>query len=70
MYEFGILMFIFALLTLLTGLYMFTGHKIGLLTGRAAYRNLNKEDWIKIGKYTMFSSVIIFIVALLAILFN
>ena len=70
MYEFGILMFIFALLTLLTGLYMFTGHKIGLLTGRAAYRNLNKEDWIKIGKYTMLSSVIIFIVALLAILFN
>ena len=65
MKEFGILMSIFAFLVLLSGIYMFTGHKIEILTGRAAYKNLSKDEWKKIGKYTMLTSVFIFIIALI-----
>lgn len=68
MKEFGILMIIFATLVFLAGLYMFTGHKIEILTGRPAYKNLNKNEWKNIGKYTMIVSVGIFILALLLII--
>ena len=65
MKEFGILLFMFSALVLLTGLYMFKGHKIGILTGRAAYKNLSKEEWKNIGKYTMITSIFIFIIAII-----
>ena len=70
MNGFGLLMLIFAICVLLTGLYMYTGHKLGILTYRAAFRNLNKSEWINIGKWTMVSSIIIFIIAIIGIIFD
>ena len=67
MSGFSILFFIFATCVLLTGLYMFTGHELGIMTYRAAFRNLNKSDWKNIGKWTMISSVIIYIIAILGL---
>ena len=68
--NFGILMAIFAACVLLVGLYMFTGHKIGLLTMRPAFKNLSKEQWRNIGKWTMVTSVIIFLIAIAGFAFN
>ncbi len=70
MNGFSILMFIFATLVLLAGLYMYTGHKLGILTGRVSFNNLSKEEWINIGKYTSIVSIFIYILALLGIIFN
>ena len=70
MSNFAILMFIFGGCVLLVGLYMFTGHKIELLTYRTAFRNLNKSEWKNIGKWTMISSIIIFIIAIIGWIFN
>ena len=56
MNGFSILFFIFATCVLLTGLYMFTGHKLDMLSWKPAYKNLKKSDWKKIGKYTMIVS--------------
>lgn len=70
MSGFGIFMFIFATCVLLVGLYMFTGHKIGLLTGRVAFRNLSKNEWKNIGKWTMIVSIFIYIISIIGIIFN
>ena len=70
MSGFGILMIIFATVLLLTGLYMYTGHKLGILEGRPAYRNLSVDDWKKIGKYTMIVGIFIFIFGILGIVFH
>ena len=66
----GILFLIFATCVLLVGLYMFTGHKIGMLSWRAAYKDLTINGWKKVGKYTMLSSIIIYLIAIIAIVFN
>ena len=65
MSGFGILMLIFGTTVFITGLYMFTGHKIGMLAWRAAYKNLDKNGWIKIGKYTMIVSIFILLIGIL-----
>ena len=65
MNGFSILMFIFALCVCLMGFYMFTGHKVGILTSRVAFQNLNQSEWKKIGKWTMISSVFIFLLAVI-----
>lgn len=70
MNGFSILFIIFGLLVFLVGLYMFTGHKLEIMTMRAAYRNLNKSDWKNIGKWTMFASILIFVIAILGFIFN
>jgi hypothetical protein len=49
---------------------MFTGHKLGLLEWRAAFKNVNIDGWKKIGKYTMFVSIFIYIIAVIAIIFK
>ena len=66
----SLLFIIFGLLIFLTGLYMYTGHKLEIMTMRAAYRNLNKSDWKNIGKWTMISSIIIFVIAIIGLIFN
>ncbi|MBR3319254.1 hypothetical protein IKG06_01975 [Candidatus Saccharibacteria bacterium] len=68
--NFGILMAIFATCVLIVGLYMFSGHKIGLMTLRPAFKNLSKEQWKNIGKWTMIVSVIIFAIAVVGFVFN
>ena len=70
MNGFSILMFIFGTAVLLTGLYMYKGHSLGIVTYRAAFRNLKKADWINIGKYTMLSSILIFLLAIIGLIFN
>ena len=67
MNGFSILMFIFATCVLLTGLYMFTGHKLGLLDYRESFKNLSKDQWKNIGKWTMISSLIIYVIGLIGI---
>lgn len=70
MYGFSILMFIFGTLVLLAGLFMYKGHKIGLLEGRPAFQNLKIEEWKNIGKWTMITSILIFLLAILGIIFK
>ena len=66
----GILFFIFATATLLTGLYAFTGHKIGIMEWRVAFRNLTIDQWKNIGKWTMISSLLIYAISIIAFIFN
>ncbi len=70
MSGFGILMILFASALLLVGLYMYTGHKLGIFEYRVAFRNLKVEDWKKIGKYTMIVSIFVYIIGVLEILFH
>ena len=70
MSGFGILFLIFGICTLLVGFYMFTGHKLDILTWRAAYKNLNESDWKNIGKWTMITSIFIFALAVVGLIFN
>ncbi len=62
----AILMFIFASCVLLVGLYMYKGHKLSIMEYRAAFKNLSKDEWINIGKWTMISSILIFLFAIIA----
>lgn len=70
MSGFGILMLIFATCVLLTGLYMYTGHKIDILTWRVAFKNLTKNEWKNIGKWTMIASIFIYALAVLGLIFK
>ena len=70
MNGFSILMFIFGLCVLLVGLYMFTGHKLGIFTVRTAFKNLKKDEWKNIGKWTMIVSIFILIIAIIGMLFE
>ena len=70
MSGFGILMAIFATCVLLVGLYMFTGHKLGIMTARPAFKNLSKAEWKNIGKWTMITSILIFILAIVGFVFE
>lgn len=70
MYGFSILMIIFGISVLLVGLYMFTGHKIRMLSWRSPFQNLEKNDWKNIGKYTMIVSIFIFILAIVGFIFK
>ena len=70
MSGFVILFLIFATCVLLVGLYMYTGHELGIMTWRAAFKNLTKAEWKNIGKWTMISSIFIYIIAILGIVFN
>lgn len=70
MSGFGILMLIFATCLLLVGLYMATGHKLGIMTARPAFKNLNKNEWKNIGKWVMIVSIFIYILGIIAIIFN
>lgn len=70
MSGFGILMILFASALLLVGLYMYTGHKLGIFEYRVAFRNITIDDWKKIGKYTMIVSIFVYIIGVLGILFH
>lgn len=70
MSYFSILMFIFATLVLLFGLYIYKGHNVSKLFIRASFKNLTKEEWINIGKWTMISSIFIYLIAIIGYIFN
>ena len=67
MNGFSILFFIFGICVFLVGLYAFTGHELSIMTYRAAFRNLNKEQWKNIGKWTMIASIFIFVIAVIGL---
>ena len=70
MSSFAILFFIFATCVLLAGLYMYTGHKIEILAWKAAFKNLKKDEWKNIGKWTMINSIPIFLIAIIGWIFK
>ena len=70
MSYFSVLMFIFATLVLLFGLYIYKGHDVSKLFIRASFKNLTKEEWINIGKWTMISSIFIYLIAIIVYIFN
>ena len=70
MYGLSILFFIFATLVLLVGFYMFKGNKISIMTGRVSFQNLNKNEWKNIGKWTMLSSILLYIIAIIGYIFK
>ena len=59
----SIFFFIVGTCVLATGIYMYTGHEIGILKGRPAFKDLVIEQWKNIGKYTMIASVAIYLIA-------
>ena len=65
----SILMFIFAICIFLTGLYMFTGHKLSIMW-QSTFKHLTIDEWKNVGKWTMISSLIPLIIAVLGVLFN
>ena len=70
MSYFSVLMFIFATLVLLFGLYIYKGHDVSKLFIRASFKNLTKEEWINIGKWTMISSIFIYLIAIIVYILN
>jgi len=70
MSGFGIFMLIFATCLLLVGLYMATGHKLGIMTYRPAFKNLNKNEWKNIGKWVIIVSIFIYVIGIIGIIFN
>lgn len=70
MSYFSVLMFIFATLVLLFGLYIYKGHDVSKLFVRASFKNLTKEEWINIGKWTMISSIFIYLIAIIVYILN
>ena len=70
MSGFGIIMLIFATCVLLVGIYMYTGHKLEIMTIRAAFRHLNKSEWKNLGKWTIITSIFIYVIALIGILLH
>ena len=49
---------------------MYTGHKIEILAWKAAFKNLKKDEWKNIGKWTMINSIIIYIIAIIGWIFK
>lgn len=70
MSGFSILMFIFGGCVLVTGFYMFTGHKIDALSWRAPYKKASISEWKNIGKWTMIVSVFIFLLGFFGLFFD
>ena len=62
-----ILMFIFATLIFLAGLYIYTGHNSELLIWKGYNKNASKEELRNIGKWTMIVSIIPIIIGIIGI---
>ncbi len=70
MSGFSILMFIFAGLTILAGLYIYTGHNSELLLWKGYNKNATKEDLQKTGKWTMIVGLFIMVLGIIGIFFE
>jgi len=67
----AILMSVFGLLILLCGIYLYTGHKNELLLWKVHdIKNFPMSEVKKIGFWTMITSLIPFLIALLSIIFG
>ncbi len=64
MKEAGIFLFIFGICVFLCGLYLYTGHKSELLLWKVHdIKNFTIEQTKNVGKWTIISSVIIFVIS-------
>lgn len=70
MSGFSILMLIFAISIFIAGLYTYTGHKSELLLWKVHKKNITNDDLKEIGKWTMISSIIPFILSPLGLFIN
>ena len=71
MNGFSIFMFIFAGLIFIAGLILFTGHKDEVLLWKVQdIKNFPMEKVKEIGKWTMISSLIPLVIAILGVIFN
>ena len=71
MYGMSVLMGIFGFLILLCGIYLYTGHKNEVLLWKVHDINKLTMDELKnIGKWTMISSLIPFIIAIIGVIFK
>ena len=48
---------------------MYKGHKLDILTSRAAFKDLKTSEWINIGKWTIIVSIAPFILAIIGLIF-
>lgn len=68
---FSFLMLIFSILILLAGIYLYTGHKSELLLWKTYnVKNMPMKEVKNIGKWTMISSLIPLLLAILGVIFN
>lgn len=68
MNGFSILMLIFGTLIFLAGLYLYTGHRSELLVWKGPdVKKMPMEDLKKLGKWTMISSLVPFILAIIGL---
>ncbi|MEE3343385.1 MAG: hypothetical protein VZS44_04790 [Bacilli bacterium] len=71
MNGFSCLMLIFSFLIFIAGLYLFTGHKNELLLWKVHdIKKFTKEETKNVGKWTMITSIIPFIIAIIGLIFN
>ena len=70
MNGFSTLMFIFSLCIFLVGIYMYKGNELKIISWKAAFKGLNKNGWKNVGKWTMITGIIPFILAILGIIFD
>ena len=63
----SILMLIFGILIVIAGLYIYTGHNNPILLWKGYNKNATKSDLRKIGMWTMLSSIIPFIIAIIGL---
>ena len=70
MSGFGILMVIFAICLFAVGLYMYTGHKLKMLKWKAAFKKTTIAEWKNIGKYTIYTSIFVLYLGIIAIIFG
>ncbi len=61
MNGFSIFMFVFGISVFLVGLYIYTGHKSEIILWRLNVDKASKKEIKNIGKWTMISSIFIFL---------
>ena len=70
MIGFSILMLIFGTLIFIAGLYIYKGHNSEILLWRGYNKNATKKELKNIGMWTMVSSLVPFVLAILGIIFK
>lgn len=60
-------MFIFAIMVFIAGLYILKGHNVKILLWKAQYQHVTKDQLKEIGKWTMITSIIPLILAIIGL---
>lgn len=67
MIGFSVLMFVFGIMLIIAGLYIFTGHKDSVLLWKVYDKNISKEQLRVLGKWTMLSAILPMILAVIGL---